>query len=85
MGPSLGVEVEFDELEGRGRLPPQPHGPAPAATVHTPEYIDFLQIAAREWAKLPGSSPEVICTSLSLPWPTVTLRRSKPSGVRTAQ
>jgi acetoin utilization deacetylase AcuC-like enzyme len=28
--------------------------------VHTPEYIDFLQVAAREWAKLPGAGAEVV-------------------------
>lgn len=36
------------------------YGAAPAATVHTPEYLDFLQIAAREWAKLPNASAEVV-------------------------
>ena len=39
---------------------PRAYGTAPAASVHTPEYIDFLQIAAREWAKLPSSSAEVV-------------------------
>lgn len=39
---------------------PKAYGAAPAATVHTPEYIDFLQIAACEWAKLPGASAEVV-------------------------
>ncbi|HZP99774.1 MAG TPA: histone deacetylase family protein [Reyranella sp.] len=39
---------------------PKAFGIAPAATVHTPEYLDFLQIASREWAKLPGASAEVI-------------------------
>ncbi|MCA0247373.1 MAG: histone deacetylase family protein [Proteobacteria bacterium] len=45
---------------GHEILPPKAFGSAPAATVHTPEYIDFLQIAAREWAKLPGAGPEVV-------------------------
>jgi acetoin utilization deacetylase AcuC-like enzyme len=36
-------------------LPPKSYGPAPAATVHTPEYLDCLPIAARDWAKLPGA------------------------------
>ena len=45
---------------GHSILPPQSYGAGPAATVHTPEYIEFLQIAAREWAKLPGASPEVV-------------------------
>ena len=39
---------------------PRAYGSAPAAAVHTPEYIDFLQIAAREWARLPGAAPEVV-------------------------
>ena len=33
---------------------------APAATIHTPEYLDFLQTAARDWAKLPDASAEVV-------------------------
>jgi len=45
---------------GHQILPPQAYGPGPAATVHTPEYLDFLEIAAREWAKLPGAGPEVV-------------------------
>ena len=45
---------------GHTILPPGSYGPGPAASVHTPDYIDFLQIAAREWAKLSGSSPEVV-------------------------
>jgi len=39
---------------------PTDHGIAPAAAVHTPEYLDFLQTAARDWAKLPGASDEVV-------------------------
>ncbi|WP_422000658.1 histone deacetylase family protein [Reyranella sp.] len=39
---------------------PAAHGMAPAATVHTPEYLDFLQTVARDWAKLPGASAEVV-------------------------
>jgi acetoin utilization deacetylase AcuC-like enzyme len=35
-------------------------GLAPVQAVHTPEYIDFLQVAAREWATLPGAGPEVV-------------------------
>ena len=45
---------------GHAILPPRAFGPGPAASVHTPEYIDFLQTAAREWAKLPGASDEVV-------------------------
>lgn len=36
------------------------HGLRPIADVHTPEYIDFLQIAWREWRQLPGAAEEVI-------------------------
>jgi acetoin utilization deacetylase AcuC-like enzyme len=39
---------------------PDTYGPAPAAAVHTPEYIDFLQTVARDWAQLPGAGPEVV-------------------------
>ncbi|MFZ5782442.1 MAG: histone deacetylase family protein [Pseudomonadota bacterium] len=35
-------------------------GAAPAARVHTPEYLDFLQTIARDWAKLPNASAEVV-------------------------
>ncbi len=45
---------------GHQIVAPKAYGTAPAATVHTPEYLDFLQIASREWAKLPGASDEVI-------------------------
>lgn len=39
---------------------PTSFGLAPVQAVHTPEYIDFLQVAAREWATLPGAGPEVV-------------------------
>ncbi|WP_395712133.1 histone deacetylase family protein [Reyranella sp.] len=39
---------------------PKPSGLAPAQAIHTPEYLDFLQVAAREWSKLPGAGPEVV-------------------------
>ena len=39
---------------------PRSYGAAPAASVHTPEYIDFLQTIAQEWAKQPGASAEVV-------------------------
>lgn len=35
-------------------------GLAPIADVHTPEYLDYLQVAHREWSRLPGASDEVI-------------------------
>ncbi len=36
------------------------YGAAPAASVHTADYIDFLQTISRDWAKLPGASAEVV-------------------------
>lgn len=45
---------------GHEVIAPRDFGPGPAASVHTPDYIDFLQTAAREWAKLPGASDEVV-------------------------
>ncbi|TAJ25480.1 MAG: histone deacetylase family protein [Reyranella sp.] len=45
---------------GHQILPPKEYGAAPAATVHSADYIDFLQVAARDWAKLPGAGPEVV-------------------------
>ena len=44
---------------GHQVVAPRGYGEAPAATVHRPEYLDFLKVAAREWAKLPGASAEV--------------------------
>jgi hypothetical protein len=36
------------------------YGAAPAASVHTADYIDFLQTISREWRALPGASAEVV-------------------------
>jgi acetoin utilization deacetylase AcuC-like enzyme len=44
---------------GHQVMAPSAQGEAPAASVHRPEYLDFLKVAAREWAKLPGASAEV--------------------------
>ena len=41
-------------------LGPKAYGNAPASTVHTPQYLDFLQTIAHEWAKLPNASAEVV-------------------------
>ncbi len=35
-------------------------GLGPIADVHTPEYLDYLQVAHAEWSRLPGASAEVI-------------------------
>ena len=40
--------------------PPDEFGLGPIADVHTPEYLDFLQVAQREWRKLEGAGAEVI-------------------------
>jgi acetoin utilization deacetylase AcuC-like enzyme len=45
---------------GHEVVAPKSFGLAPVQAIHTPEYIDFLQVAAREWAKLPGAGPEVV-------------------------
>ena len=39
---------------------PKAYGATPAASVHTADYIDFLQTVSRDWAKLPGASAEVV-------------------------
>src|SRR4029453_143023 len=36
------------------------HGAPPAGALHPPEYIDFLKTIARDWAKLPNASVEVM-------------------------
>ena len=41
-------------------LPPQRHGLAPIAAVHTPEYLAFLAEAHNEWKALGDSGPEII-------------------------
>ena len=45
---------------GHEVVAPHHHGTAPAASVHTPEYLDFLETIARDWAKLPNASAEVV-------------------------
>ena len=39
---------------------PRSYGSAPAAAIHTAEYLDFLSIVARDWAQLAGASAEVV-------------------------
>lgn len=39
---------------------PRDHGIGPIATVHTPEYIDFLQHIYPRWRRIEGASEEVI-------------------------
>jgi acetoin utilization deacetylase AcuC-like enzyme len=45
---------------GHEIVAPRTYGTAPAESVHTPEYIDFLRTIARDWAQLPGASTEVV-------------------------
>ncbi len=45
---------------GHEIVAPGSYGSTPAATIHTPEYLDFLRVVAREWADLPGAGPEVV-------------------------
>lgn len=39
---------------------PEPCGPAPAAQVHSPEYLQFLQTIMPRWRRIEGASQEVI-------------------------
>lgn len=45
---------------GHEIVAPKAYGIGPAASVHTPDYLDFLRIAARDWAKLADASAEVV-------------------------
>ena len=45
---------------GHEVVAPQSFGLKLVQAIHTPEYLDFLQVAARDWAKLPGAGPEVV-------------------------
>jgi len=40
--------------------PPDDHGLAPIAAVHTPEYLSFLQTIHTRWQRIDGASEEVI-------------------------
>ena len=52
--------LEAAKGAGHAIMPPRSFGAAPAASVQTPEFLDFLHTAAREWASLPGAGPEVV-------------------------
>ena len=45
---------------GHEVIAPRGYGTAPAAAVHTSDYLDFLQTIARDWAQLPNASAEVV-------------------------
>ena len=55
-----GILFEAARAAGHEMLAARDFGLAPIAAVHTPEYVDFLQVAHREWRKLPGAGDEVI-------------------------
>jgi acetoin utilization deacetylase AcuC-like enzyme len=48
------------KVAGHEVIAPKAYGSGPAAAVHTPQYLDFLQTIARDWAKLPNAGPEVV-------------------------
>ncbi|MBS0521852.1 MAG: histone deacetylase family protein [Proteobacteria bacterium] len=55
------VDAILDALRLAGHVigPAARHGLQPIADVHTPEYLDFLRTAWREWRQLDGASEEV--------------------------
>jgi acetoin utilization deacetylase AcuC-like enzyme len=55
-----GILLEAARRGGHTLIEAGDHGLGPIAAVHTPEYLDFLQVAHREWMKLDGASAEVI-------------------------
>lgn len=46
--------------EGLPVTQPADYGTAPALTVHTPEYLEFLATAFQRWQALPDAGPEVL-------------------------
>ncbi|TWS99489.1 histone deacetylase family protein [Reyranella sp. CPCC 100927] len=46
--------------DGHEIVAPAYTGLVPVLAIHTPEYVDFLQVAQREWRALEGAGPEVI-------------------------
>jgi acetoin utilization deacetylase AcuC-like enzyme len=48
------------EAAGHVLSTPAPCGIAPAATVHTPEYLEFLAVAHEKWSRIDGASEVVI-------------------------
>lgn len=45
---------------GHDIFAPRDFGLGPVAAIHSPEYLDFLRTAQREWMKLDGAAAEVI-------------------------
>lgn len=48
------------EAAGHSVDPPTPCGIAPAASVHTPEYLEFLAVAHEKWLRIDGASDVVV-------------------------
>ncbi len=45
---------------GLQQVKPEDHGPGPAAAVHSPEYLRFLQTIYERWQRIPEASAEVV-------------------------
>lgn len=56
------TEALLGALKQRGIAPEQPadYGTAPALTIHTRSYLDFLQSAFERWRQVPEAGPEVL-------------------------
>ncbi|MGY6707580.1 MAG: histone deacetylase family protein [Rhizobiaceae bacterium] len=56
------IEVlrEAAQTAGCTFSPPDDHGMGPIASVHSPEYLTFLQTIHRRWSRIPEASDEVI-------------------------
>lgn len=64
--PNPEVPARIDRLlagaraAGLGEIAPDDHGAGPLATVHTPEYLQFLETIFTRWQRIPDASPEVV-------------------------
>lgn len=64
--PSPEVPARADRLiaaaraEGHQVITPEPCGLGPIAAVHSAEYLDYLEHAARRWSYIEGASTEVV-------------------------
>ncbi len=62
--------------DGHAIVAPAAYGAGPRAAVHTPEYLDFLERAFREWQALPDPTPAVQAHA----YPNRRMQ-SRPSGI----
>ena len=44
---------------GLEQVCPDDYGIGPIAAVHTPEYLEFLQMAYQRWQRIPDAAPEI--------------------------